>query len=142
MRSTIILILGLACTICHGAPEAIREPAPPIVQLSAEIEQLDPQQVSAWLSAHPEAIIIDLRMPEEITREGRISGSRHYDFLQSSTEAKLSSLAPDTPYLLYCALGGRAEKAAATLHQQGFKQLAILKGGLDAWLRAGLPVSR
>ncbi|SKA92483.1 Rhodanese-related sulfurtransferase [Prosthecobacter debontii] len=118
------------------------ELGPPKIQLPASVQQLSPLEVAAWLTAHPEATVIDLRMPEEITREGRLTGSHHYDFLQSSTADKLAQLDHDKPYLLYCALGGRSEKAAVQLSQQGFKQLVILKGGLDAWLKAGQPVSK
>lgn len=136
--------LGLICIVCSAsqaeAPPSIA-PGPPVIQLPASIEQLAPAQTAQWLTAHPDAVIIDLRMPPEIQREGRIAGSKNYDFLQSTTAEKLAQLDPTKPYLLYCALGGRSQKAAVQLHSKGFQKLALLQGGLDAWIKAGQPVS-
>lgn len=46
-----------------------------------------------------------------------------------------------TPLVVYDALDGRAELAAATLAGLGYADVAILEGGLAAWLEAGFPVT-
>jgi len=81
-----------------------------------------------------------MRMPEEIAREGKIEGSKNYDFLQSKTLEQLNELDRLKPVFVYCALGGRAVKTAKQLHETGFTQIVVLKGGMDAWLKEGHPV--
>lgn len=45
------------------------------------------------------------------------------------------------PVLVYCALGGSAVTAAERLRKQGFAEVYPLRGGLNAWLGANLPVT-
>ena len=45
------------------------------------------------------------------------------------------------PVILYCALGGTASEAAKTLRAQGFAEAFPLRGGLNAWMAANLPVT-
>jgi rhodanese-related sulfurtransferase len=44
------------------------------------------------------------------------------------------------PVLTLCTAGVRAAKAAGLLEAQGFRDVAVMDGGLDAWKAAGLPV--
>lgn len=46
----------------------------------------------------------------------------------------------ESPLLLVCRSGKRATKAAETLEQLGFRNTAVLDGGMEAWQKAGLPV--
>jgi len=79
-------------------------------------------------------------MPEELTREGRIEGSKNYDFLQSKTLEQLGTLDRQKPALIYCALGGRAAKVSVQMHEMGFAEIIVLQGGMNAWLKEGRPV--
>lgn len=135
-----LLLICLALVACKPAPVPVVDIDPPPVILPASVKELTPEEASTWLVQTPEAMIIDLRMPEEIDREGRITESRHYDFLQTRTQEQIKELDPGKPYLLYCALGGRAQRMAVTMNDSGFKQVSILKGGLEAWKKAGKPV--
>ncbi len=45
------------------------------------------------------------------------------------------------PVIVYCALGGTASEAAKTLRAEGFAEAFPLRGGLNAWLAASLPVT-
>ena len=55
--------------------------------------------------------------------------------------AKLD-IAKDAPVYLLCRTGGRAEIAARQLANAGFSQCAVVEGGTQAWVAAGLPVER
>ena len=43
---------------------------------------------------------------------------------------------------MICASGARAALAAATLKDMGYENIAVLDGGLKAWMAAGLPTKR
>lgn len=45
------------------------------------------------------------------------------------------------PVIVYCALGGSARESAELLRKQGFAEAFPLRGGLNAWLAASLPVT-
>ncbi|MCW0220205.1 MAG: rhodanese-like domain-containing protein [Prosthecobacter sp.] len=133
-------LLCLALASCEPAPITTVETAPPSITLPASIPELTPTQAAEWMSQNPSATLLDLRMPEEVTREGKLPGSQNYDYLQSTTLEKLGQLDHQKPYLLYCALGGRAKRAALQMNQLGFPQIVVLKGGLNAWMTEGHPV--
>lgn len=66
----------------------------------------------------------------------RIGGAVHIPLARVRDEAP-RRLQPDGTILLYCARGGRAATAAATLAELGFANVLSLEGGLMAWVNAG-----
>jgi len=46
------------------------------------------------------------------------------------------------PIVVLCASGARASRAAAVLKKQGFEQLHVLAGGMNAWREANLPIEK
>lgn len=46
----------------------------------------------------------------------------------------------DKPIIVVCAMGATAKRTAQQLHKAGFAQVAVLKGGMNAWQGASLPV--
>ncbi len=45
------------------------------------------------------------------------------------------------PILVYCALGGSSSAAAEKLKKHGYAEVYPLRGGINAWLTANLPVT-
>ena len=45
----------------------------------------------------------------------------------------------DAPLILYCAADWRGVLAAATLEGMGFRQVAVLDGGINRWTTEGYP---
>ena len=91
-------------------------------------------------------VIIDLRDPRELEREGRIPGSVHCP--RGMLEFWID---PESPYykpvfgeaktfLFQCASGWRSLLAADTAQAMGLAPVANLEGGLAAWKAAGGPV--
>jgi rhodanese-related sulfurtransferase len=138
----LVPLFCLSLASCEPAPIPTVETEPPTITLPTGIAELTPTQAAEWMSQNPNATLLDLRMHEEVTREGKLPGSRNYDYLQSNTLEKLGQLDHQKPYLLYCALGGRAKRAAVQMHQLGFTQIVVLKGGLNAWMTEGHPVAK
>jgi rhodanese-related sulfurtransferase len=60
----------------------------------------------------------------------------------SSFVARLGELPPDRPLLVICHLGNRSAAVVGYLARMGRADAANVAGGMDAWVRAGLPVRR
>lgn len=133
-------LLGLFLIGCKPAPISKVALEPPAVILPASVQELSPTEAAAWMTQNPGALILDVRMAEEVTREGKLPGSQHHDYLQPATKEYLATLDRQKPCLIYCALGGRSRRLAVQMHDLGFTQLAVLKDGLNAWQTEGRSV--
>lgn len=93
-------------------------------------------------------LILDVREPGELEKDGRIESALHIP--RGLLELKACAEAPtkdsklcdsrDKRVHVLCASGGRATLAASTLRTMGYDATAI-EGGLKAWKDAGLSVS-
>lgn len=101
------------------------------------VRQVDPEQVAAmqqdgWL-------VLDVREAEEL-QQGMIGAAAHCS--RGTLELQLPQLLDDQqqPLLLVCAQGLRSLLAAHTLQQLGYDRVGSVRGGMQAWQRAGLPL--
>jgi sulfur dioxygenase len=107
---------------------------------------LTPEQVLA-LSGRSELALIDLRERREREKQGAIPGSLHapYGDLAENLEVggMLFELASATgkSLVFYCAFGERSAMAVAAAQEAGLVSCRHLQGGIDAWKRAGGPLS-
>ena len=93
-----------------------------------------------------DVVIVDIRDPREIERDGRIPGAL------SCTRGMLEFwIDPQSPYakpifqqdktfIFHCAGGLRSALAAKTAQDMGLKPVAHIGGGFAAWREAGGPV--
>jgi glyoxylase-like metal-dependent hydrolase (beta-lactamase superfamily II)/rhodanese-related sulfurtransferase len=107
---------------------------------------LTPEQVLA-LSSGSELALIDLREGREREKQGAIPGSLHapYGDLVENLEAggmlfELASVSGKS-LVFYCAFGERSAMAVAAAQEAGLVSCRHLQGGIDAWKRAGGPLS-
>jgi molybdopterin/thiamine biosynthesis adenylyltransferase/rhodanese-related sulfurtransferase len=77
-------------------------------------------------------VVLDVREPGEHA-ESAVPGSLLFPLDTLETLAGLASVPRDVPLVLHCQKGQRAERAAAALAADGFTDLTLLKGGIDAW---------
>lgn len=109
------------------------------------VRALEPAEFAAAADTG-EKVVVDVREADERVRNGFIRGAVHVprgmlEFRADPTSAYFDErLGPDRHVLLYCAGGGRSALAAETLATLGYRKVAHLRGGLDAWNHAGLPV--
>jgi rhodanese-related sulfurtransferase len=89
-----------------------------------------------------DAIVLDIRVAKEF-KAGHILGSRQLkaEELKNGDFAKLEN-SKDKPIIVVCAMGVSAKKTAAQLLKVGFEKVTVLKGGMNAWQSASLPVSK
>lgn len=83
-------------------------------------------------------LFLDVREPSEWA-SGHIEGAAHIPL--GVLPHRLGELERGTPVVTVCRSGARSAQAAALLRSRGF-DVDNLDGGMMAWSRAGLPVTR
>lgn len=97
---------------------------------------------------NPEFAFVDLRENSERKKHGIIPGSLHapyHDLIENvHPGGMLYELAAATSkrLLFYCAFGERSAMAVRATHGAGLKAACHLKGGIDAWKKAGGAVTK
>jgi rhodanese-related sulfurtransferase len=83
--------------------------------------------------------VLDVREPSEFAT-GVISGAMLMPL--SQVEKRLAELDgfKNQPMYVVCGSGGRSAQAIKFLSKNGFTQLTNIKGGMNAWRKANLPV--
>lgn len=85
------------------------------------------------------AMLIDIREADEFARE-RIPGARHVPL--SAWERHDIAAEAGLLVVLTCRSGDRTTSHAQRLRMRCPTGMAVLDGGIEAWKRAGLPVTR
>jgi rhodanese-related sulfurtransferase len=95
-----------------------------------------------------EVVIVDLRDPREIEREGRIPGA--FSCPRGMLEFWIDPASPyakpifqeDRKFVFHCASGWRSALAAKTAQEMGLKPVAHIGGGFSGWRDAGGAVEK
>ncbi|ABQ38177.1 MAG: rhodanese-like domain-containing protein [Bradyrhizobium sp.] len=93
-----------------------------------------------------DVVIVDIRDPREIERDGRIPGA--FSCTRGMLEFWIDPQSPyakpifqqDKTFIFHCAGGLRSALAAKTAQDMGLKPVAHIGGGFAAWREAGGPV--
>lgn len=96
--------------------------------------ELSPERAAELLD-RGEAVVVDVREPYE-REAGRIAGSRHVEMERLASEA--DTIPRDRPVVFQCRLGARSGLAVRAFRAAGYDAYN-LRGGLQAWVDAGLP---
>ncbi len=85
-------------------------------------------------------ILLDARSPEEYA-VSHLPGAHRVDPEATSVPA-LDTLSRDRSIVVYCSVGYRSARVASRLQDQGFSDVANLKGSIFRWANEGRPVVR
>jgi molybdopterin/thiamine biosynthesis adenylyltransferase len=87
-----------------------------------------------------DATLIDVREPHEWD-EAHLDAARHVP--QGELLDRIDDLVPDRSQrvLLYCRTDNRSSRMADALREQGYGNVAVMRGGIVDWQEAGLPVA-
>lgn len=87
-----------------------------------------------------DALIVDLRPANDFKRGHLLHA---ISVPVAKLDERVSDLGKDKsrPLVLYCALGSVATQAATKLKKLGFAEPYPLKGGINGWIGASLPVT-
>lgn len=86
------------------------------------------------------AAVLDIRQADAF-RKGHIINAINIPGKDLMANLKKLEKYRNKPLVLVCQSGMEAVKKAALLKKQGFDELYILKGGMDAWKKEGLPLN-
>ncbi len=98
---------------------------------------LEPAALARAIATADCPLIVDVRNPAEFAAE-RIGTVVNLPLATLATEA--AKLNPGEPVVTVCHSAYRSSLAIGLLERAGFKKVATLAGGLEAWLEAKLPV--
>jgi len=108
-----------------------------------EIERITAEEVKAQLAKNEAVTIIDLRATGDFEQSNdKIKGSIHFKIRNLRYRLAFSpfkELPRDREIVTYCACPADelSIRAAQILQEAGFKRVRVLKGGWQAWLKAG-----
>ena len=113
-----------------------------IDEANAEIETLTAKD-AIEISGNGDVVIVDIRDPREIERDGRIPGA--FSCTRGMLEFWIDPQSPyakpifqeDKKFVFHCAGGLRSALAAKTAQDMGLKPVAHIAGGYAAWRDAG-----
>ncbi len=114
-------------------------------EANAQVRSVTPEEAQA-LAASGEGLIIDLRDPRELEREGRIPGTKHCPrgmlefWIDPESPYHKPYFAENKTFIFQCASGWRSALAARTAKEMGLGPVLNLTGGFTAWKKSGLPV--
>jgi rhodanese-related sulfurtransferase len=105
--------------------------------MSSKFQRLRAPDVTAWLAAHPGALILDARDAAHHTRGHwpgslRLDGRNHERLLMREPKSR--------PVFIYCYHGNSSQTYADMFADFGFAAVSDLVGGWEAWTQSGLPL--
>lgn len=119
-----------------------------VTEARRQIREVDAETLDDWIRSRDDLLVVDVREADEfheghipdavLVPRGLLEGAADPDYKHRHP---LLCDARDRPVVLYCAGGGRAALAAATLQVMGFEEVYNLAGGMEVWEAEGLPVA-
>ena len=80
--------------------------------------------------------LIDVRTQDEFDL-GHIDSAINLDFYSETFHNDILSLPKNETIVLYCRTNNRSSKTANILKENGFKEIAVLEGGITEWVKNG-----
>ena len=88
-----------------------------------------------------DAMVLDVRGDTEFAG-GHITNARHIPEKQLEERIKELERFKNKPVIVSCGTGRRSAAVADSLRKQGFADVVALRGGIGAWLQAGMPLEK
>ena len=81
-------------------------------------------------------ILVDVRTTEEYEL-GHIQDALNFDYYSESFQNDILTLDKSSSIVLYCRTQNRSTKTANYLKENGYKEIAVLEGGITSWVKNG-----
>ena len=106
---------------------------------------VDNKAVQERINSGEEVVVLDVRTPGEFTgRLGHVPGAVNLPLAdiagRLTANAEEMDALKSTPIYVMCRTANRSPSAARLLRKRGFTDVSVIKGGMSAWKRSGLPV--
>ncbi|XQW85384.1 rhodanese-like domain-containing protein [Thalassotalea piscium] len=105
------------------------------------IKQLSPQELTFAVNKE-DGVVLDIRSDKDF-KAGHILDAMHLT-VEKINKNELGALEKykDKPIIVVCAAGITASTVASKLFKAGYSKTSLLKGGMNAWINASLPVQK
>ncbi len=116
-----------------------------VAALKARIENLTPAQVAAELE-DPFVLLVDVREPDE-TEYGGIPGAVRVPrgmlefHADHGSPDHVDGFEPGRRVIVYCSAGSRSALSVRSLQEIGYRDVAHLDGGVNAWIGESRPIT-
>lgn len=104
------------------------------------IRAIPPGEVTRLIN-QSNAMVVDLRPAGEYAN-GHIINAMNIPVAELESRRKQLDKYKDKPVILYCQGGAESGRVVRGFKHEGFNEIYVLKGGLQAWKNAGMPVTR
>ena len=116
-----------------------------VAEANTQVAQISVHELRGLLKS-PDHVIVDLRDPRELKREGKIPGA--FSCPRGMLEFWIDPDSPyhkpvfnqDKTYVFYCASAWRSALSARVAQEMGLAPVVHLTGGFTEWQAAGGPV--
>jgi rhodanese-related sulfurtransferase len=103
------------------------------------VRQVDPLEATQLVN-HRGGIFLDIRAAEEY-RQGHVVNTLHVPLGKLSDSLKPLEKYRSKPIITVCRSGARSGQACRVLRRHGFENVYNLKGGMQAWTAANMPIT-
>lgn len=114
-------------------------------EANAEIRAISPRE-AAEMAKRDDVVLVDIRDPRELEREGRIAGARHAPrgmlefWIDPESPYHKDWFATGQTFVFFCAGGLRSALATKLAQDMGLEPVMHIEGGFGAWRDAGLAI--
>ncbi|MCX8504225.1 MAG: rhodanese-like domain-containing protein [Alphaproteobacteria bacterium] len=116
-----------------------------VAEANSAVRTLSVEETQALLGRE-DTVLVDLRDPRELEREGKMPGAFHCPrgmlefWIDPESPYHKPIFAEDKQFVFFCGGGWRSALAAKAAQEMGLKPVAHMDGGFTAWKKAGAPV--
>jgi rhodanese-related sulfurtransferase len=112
-----------------------------VASLFSSLKELSTHEATLLMNKE-DAYILDIRPAAEF-KKGHILGSKQIKS-ELVTKGDFSTLEKhkDKPIIVVCAMGMTSKRTASQMLKAGFEHVVTLKGGINAWQGASLPITK
>ena len=126
------------CAVCSSSPSITAAIdyeafcASSASHTDSSVPELDPAELREQLSGADAPLLLDVREPFEADL-AKIDGALLIPLGDLENELERLRDDQDRSIVIHCHHGGRSRKACELLQSKGFRRVANLRGGIDAW---------
>lgn len=143
MKSKNVLLVLMTMLLFQCASEKPAADQPKTAAAENSVRNISVEDAKSLMEKNPEAIILDVRTPEEYDGVlGHISGSILKPVQEIDTWAPEFANRKNAEIVIFCRSGGRSGRAAKYLNDLGFRNIINVEGGMTAWNEKGFPVEK
>jgi len=104
---------------------------------------IEADELASLLKEGPGIALVDVRGADEFTGPlGHIADAANLPVGELPKRLTEINTLKDRPVILVCRTDKRSATAAALLRDAGFRDVGVLRGGMEQWNQKGLPVDR